>query len=232
MKLSVIVPIYNEAATIDELVRRVEQAPIEKEIILVDDGSTDGTDQQLRRLAEQMANIVLVQHESNRGKGAALRSGFQAATGEVMLIQDADLEYDPADYPRLLEPIVNGRADVVLGSRFVGSECHRVLYFWHAFGNRLLTLASNLFTNLNLTDMEACYKVFRREILAQIDIEEDGFGVEPELVAKVARIGCRVYEVGIAYHGRTYEEGKKIVWQDGLWALWCILKYNFSHSKN
>ena len=228
--LSVVIPVFNEAATVLEVVRRVDAVPIDKDILLVDDGSTDGTGELLRgALAAEWAaspHIRVLTHERNRGKGAALRTGFAQAAGSIVLVQDADLEYDPAEYPALLAPILSGRADVVFGSRFVGGQPHRVLYFWHSVANRLLTLASNMLTNLNLTDMEACYKVFRREVLAKITIEEDGFGVEPELTAKVAAMRCRVFEVGVSYAGRTYEEGKKITWRDGVHALWCIAKYN------
>ena len=225
MKLSVVIPVYNEAATIEQIVEAVRRVPIDKEVILVDDGSADGTREKVAELA-RAPGVRALFHETNRGKGAALRTGFQAACGEIVIVQDADLEYDPAEYPRLIRPIVDGRADVVFGSRFVGGESHRVLYFWHRVGNTLLTLLSNMLTNMNLTDMETCYKVFRREVIQDIRIEEDRFGFEPEIAAKVARKGCRVYEVGISYHGRTYEEGKKIGWRDGLRAIWCILKYN------
>ena len=222
MKVSVVIPAYNEIATIEEIVRRVEAVAIEKEIVVVDDLSTDGTREKL----EAAERIRLCKHERNRGKGAALRTGIAATSGEVILVQDADLEYDPRDYPRLLQPIEEGKADVVFGSRFAGGESHRVLYFWHSLGNKLLTLLSNMFTDLNLTDMETCYKVFRSEVIKSIEIEEDRFGFEPEITAKIARHGCRVYEVGVSYSGRTYEEGKKIDWRDGLHALWCIFKYN------
>ncbi len=224
--VSVVIPCYNEAATLEQLIDAVVAAPVERmEVILVDDGSIDGTRELIRdKLEERVTKVVY--HERNRGKGAALRSGFAAASGDVVLVQDADLEYDPRDYPKLLAPILEGRADVVFGSRFAAGEPHRVLYFWHSVGNRLLTLLSNMLTDLNLTDMEVCYKAFRREVLRKITIEEDRFGFEPEITAKVARLGCRIYEVGVSYAGRTYAEGKKIGWRDGLRAIWCILKYN------
>ena len=226
MKLSVVIPCYNEVATIEQLLGTVRAAPWpEMEIIVVDDCSTDGSRELLQgRLRGQVDHLVV--HEVNRGKGAALRSGIRAATGGAVIIQDADLEYDPAEYPRLLAPIVDGRADVVYGSRFMGGAPHRVLYFWHAVGNGFLTVLSNMFTNLNLTDMETCYKAFRREVIQSIEIEEDRFGFEPEITAKVARRGLRVYEVGISYYGRTYAEGKKIGYKDGFRAIYCILKYN------
>ena len=227
MKLSVVIPVYNEAETIAAVVERVRRVPIEKEIVAVDDCSTDATRARLAELAAQGDDLRVILHDRNRGKGAALRTGFDAATGDVVIIQDADLEYDPFDYPRLLAPIVEGRADVVYGSRFAGGESHRVLYFWHSLGNRFLTLLSNMCTDLNLTDMETCYKVFRREVLDRIRIEENRFGFEPEVTAKVARLRVRIYEVGVSYAGRTYEEGKKIGWKDGVRAVWCILKYNF-----
>lgn len=230
MRLSVVIPIYNERATIEELVSRVRRVDLDKEIILVDDCSTDGTRDILSRLAKE-EGVVVTYHDRNQGKGAALRTGFSKASGEIIIVQDADLEYDPEEYPRLIKPILDGKADMVLGTRFGGGDSHRVLYFWHYLGNRFLTLASNVFTNLNLSDMETCYKVFRREVLAQIHIEEERFGFEPEIVAKVARGGWRVYEVGISYSGRTYSEGKKIGWRDGLRAMWCILKYNLRRSE-
>ena len=226
MGLSVVIPAYNEASTIETIVERVRAAPFEKEIIIVDDASTDGTCAKLDRL-EQDDDIRVVRHERNQGKGAALRSGFPLARQDIVLVQDADLEYDPRDYAQLVEPILAGRADVVYGSRFVGGHSHRMLYFWHALGNRCVTLLSNLFTNLNLTDMETGYKVFRREVIQQIRIEEDRFGFEPEITAKlVKQPGIRVYEVGVSYAGRTFEDGKKIDWRDGLHAVWCIVKYN------
>lgn len=228
--LSVIIPVFNERRTIGSVVDRVKMAPalgLKKELVIVDDGSTDGTREWL--LAAQDDGVKATFHPVNRGKGAALRTGFATATGDVMLVQDADLEYDPEDYAKLLRPIVDGKADVVLGSRFVTTEARRVLYFWHSIGNQLLTLISNAFTNLNLSDMETGYKVFTRPALEGIDIKEDRFGFEPEIVAKVARKRLRVYEVGISYSGRTYAEGKKIKWTDGLRALYCIIKYSRAH---
>ena len=226
MKLSVIIPCFNEANTIGAVVEAVRKAPYDhKEIIVVDDGSTDGTRERLQNdIAASVDKVIY--HEKNRGKGAALRSGIGAATGEVVLIQDADLEYDPNEYPILLGPILDNKADVVFGSRFITNRPHRVLYFWHSVGNGLLTFLSNMLTNLNLTDMETCYKAFKREIIQSVTIEEDRFGFEPEITAKIAKKKCRIYEVGISYYGRTYQEGKKIGWKDGIRAIYCILKYN------
>ncbi|MCG3170470.1 MAG: Undecaprenyl-phosphate mannosyltransferase [Pseudomonadales bacterium] len=228
MKLSVVIPCYNEKSTIADVIAAVRNAPGgDKEIIVVDDCSTDGTGELLRTALAASVDR-LIHHPVNRGKGAALRTGIAAATGDIVIIQDADLEYDPRQYGTLIAPILQDKADVVYGSRFMGSEPHRVLYFWHRLGNGLLTLLSNMLTNLNLTDMETCYKVFRREIIQSITIEEDRFGFEPEITAKIARRRCRIYEVGISYYGRTYEEGKKIGWRDGVRAIYCILKYNLA----
>jgi glycosyltransferase involved in cell wall biosynthesis len=226
LKLSVVIPCYNEVATIDRILAAVRASPHpDKEIIVVDDGSSDGTRERISGELRPLIDQVVL-HERNQGKGAALRSGIRAATGDVVIIQDADLEYDPNEYPRLLAPILEGRADVVFGSRFMGAAPHRVLYFWHRVGNGFLTLLSNMLTNLNLTDMETCYKAFRRSIIQSIEIEENRFGFEPEITAKVARLGCRIFEVGISYYGRTYAEGKKIGARDGFRAIYCILKYN------
>jgi len=229
VRLSVVMPVYNEAARIEQAVTQVLAAPVDDEIELlaVDDGSTDGTAAVLERLAAEESRIRLLRHERNQGKGAALQTGFAAAAGDVVLIQDADLEYDPADYPRLLAPVRDGRADVVLGSRFIG-DSHRVLYFWHYVGNCMLTLLSNVMSGLNLTDMEAGYKVFRREVLAGFRLRSRRFGIEPELVQKVARGRWRVYEVAITYNGRTYAEGKKITWRDGLAAAWHIVRFRIA----
>ena len=226
LRLSVVVPIYNERSTLEEIVRRIRAVPVPKEILLIDDGSTDGTAEVLAGL-EGLPDVRVFRHEQNRGKGAALRTGFQHATGQIVINQDADLEYDPLEYPELIQPIVEGRADVVFGSRFLSRGAHRVLYYWHSVANRTLTGLSNMFTDLNLTDMETCFKVFRREVIEEIlpTLKQNRFGIEPELTAKVARRGCRIYEIGISYSGRTYQEGKKIGLRDAFQALWCILRY-------
>ena len=223
--LSVIVPCFNEIKTIDKVINNIQGSPVEsKEIIIVDDFSSDGSREFLKNV--QSYNIKTIFHNKNLGKGAALCSGISLAKGKIIIIQDADLEYDPNQFPDIIEPIVNGKADVVYGSRFQGGQPHRVVYFWHRIGNGFLTLLSDIFTDINLTDMETCYKAFRREIIQQIKIEENRFGFEPEITAKIAKLDCRIYEVGISYYGRTYKEGKKIGWRDGVWAIWCILKYN------
>jgi len=226
MKLSVVMPVYNERATLRAVVQKVLAVPLQIELICVDDGSRDGSREILAELQTQYPQIRAVLQPHNMGKGAALRRGIQEATGDFVIIQDADLEYDPAEYPLMLDPLIQDKADVVFGSRFMGGAPHRVLYFWHSVGNRLLTLLSNCLTNINLSDMETCYKVFRREIIQSIPIEENRFGFEPEITVKVARRNLRIYEVGISYWGRTYEEGKKIGWKDGVRALYCLLKYS------
>ena len=225
--LSVVIPVYNEGGTLREIVDLVQAVPVEKEVLIVDDGSRDGSAQIAEGIADRHGNVRVLRHDRNRGKGRALRTGFEHATGRFVIVQDADLEYDPADYIKLLNPLLEGKADAVYGSRFLTGSEHRVLYFRHYLGNRLLTLLSNFATDLNLTDMESCYKVFRTPLLQSIELEENGFGFEPEITSKIAKAGARVYEVGISYHGRTYAEGKKIRPRDGVWALWCILKYFF-----
>ena len=222
--LSVVIPVYNERNYILEIIRRVQAVPLAKEVIVVDDASVDGTRELLAALDDPAVKVI--RHDRNQGKGAALRTGFRQVTGEIVVVQDADLEYDPQEYFRLIKPIQEGKADVVFGSRFAGGEAHRVVYFWHMVGNKLLTFLSNMFTNLTLTDMETCYKVFTREVLQQLTVTEDRFGFEPEFTARVARMNIRIYEVGIAYHGRSYQEGKKVSWRDGVSALRCIFKYN------
>ena len=225
--LTAVMPVYNEAATVAEVIKVVlAQRPVQQ-LVIVDDCSSDGTWDQLQPLAQSESRIKLIRHEVNQGKGAALRTGISHATADIVIIQDADLEYDPGEYYRVLAPILAGKADVVFGSRFIGSGAHRVLYYWHSVGNKFLTTLSNMATDLNLTDMETCYKTFRREVIQKIKIEEDRFGFEPEITAKVARANVRIYEVAISYYGRTYAEGKKIGWRDGFRALWCIMKYNF-----
>jgi len=229
MKLSIVIPIYNERDLAPQALARIEAAPlpegVARELVVIDDCSTDGTREWLRDYAAARPDVILKLHEKNAGKGAALRTGFAAATGDFVIVQDADLEYDPREIPTVLEPLLDGRADVVFGTRFLG-HTHRVLYYWHSVGNWLLTMLSNMLSNVNLTDMECCYKAFRREVLRQIQLKEDRFGFEPEITAKVARLGCRIYEVPVSYSGRTYAEGKKINWKDGFSALRCILQYN------
>jgi len=225
MKLSIIIPCYNEKKYLSELISRVKKSPIEKkEIILVDDGSTDGTTDLIKTKIEQEVTKAVF-HSVNKGKGAAIKTALDHVTGDIVIIQDADLEYDPKEYSKLIDPILNGNADVVYGSRFLGGGPHRVHLFWHYIGNKLLTIISNMFTNLNLTDMETCYKAFKANLLKDIDLKEKDFGIEPELTAKIARKNCRIYEVGISYYGRSYDEGKKIGWKDGLKAIYVILKY-------
>jgi glycosyltransferase involved in cell wall biosynthesis len=230
MKVSIIIPVYNEAPTLRPAVERVLASPLQLEVLCVDDGSNDGSTEILVDLQHQYPQLRIFHQPRNLGKGAALRRGIEQATGDFVIIQDADLEYDPADYPYLLEPLIQGKADVVYGSRFQGSRPHRVLYFWHSVANFLLTLLSNCLTNINLTDMETCYKAFRREVIQSIPLEEDRFGFEPEITVKVAKRRLRIFEVGISYSGRTYSEGKKIRWTDGAQALWCLLKYSFKES--
>jgi glycosyltransferase involved in cell wall biosynthesis len=227
MKLSIIVPVFNERQTVAQIIARIEETPYDKEIIVIDDFSTDGTREILQQLdtSRQSPSVRVLYHAVNQGKGAALRTGIASATGDILIIQDADLEYDPSEYGILIQPILAGRADVVYGSRFLSGP-HRVLFFWHSLGNRLLTLLSNMFTDLNLTDMETGYKAFRRELFSRISIEENRFGFEPEITAKIAKLRCRLYEVPISYFGRDYSEGKKITWKDGFAALYCIAKYN------
>jgi glycosyltransferase involved in cell wall biosynthesis len=227
MKLSIVIPVYNEEATLAEIIKRVQATPYNKELIIVDDASKDRSREILQQLAQDYENIRLFFHDRNQGKGAALRTGFGQVTGDVVLIQDADLEYNPIDYPELLKPIERGVADVVYGSRLVGAAPHRVLFFWHYVGNMMVTTLSNMFTNLNLTDMETCYKVFKAEIIKDIKIKSDRFGVEPELTAKIARQRCRIYEVPISYDGRDYSEGKKITWKDGIAAIYYIIRFRF-----
>ncbi|MGE3182833.1 MAG: glycosyltransferase family 2 protein [Phycisphaerae bacterium] len=231
MLLSIVIPVYNEKSTLFEIIRRVLDSPIsiERELVLVDDCSKDGTRELYPQLQQKFPNARFKIHmqEKNQGKGAALRKGFELAEGDLILIQDADLEYDPQDYPKLLQPVLDGKADVVYGSRFVGSDAHRVLYYWHSVGNRFLTWMSNMFTNLNLTDMETCYKLFKAEVIKPLKLKSDRFGFEPEVTAKIARGRWRIYEVGISYAGRTYEEGKKITWKDGVKAILCIVRYRF-----
>jgi glycosyltransferase involved in cell wall biosynthesis len=231
MKLSVVMPVYNERATVREVIGRVLAVPIDIELLCIDDGSSDGSREILAELQQKHPQVRALLQSRNMGKGAALRRGIQEATGDFVIIQDADLEYDPTEYPQLLEPLIQGRADVVFGSRFLGGGPHRVLYFWHSVGNWFLTLLSNCFTNINLTDMETCYKVFRREVIQAIPLEEDRFGFEPEITVKVARRKLRIYEVGISYSGRTYEEGKKIGWKDGVRALYCLVKYSLKEPR-
>lgn len=228
MKISIVVPCFNEVKTIDTIVGKILSVNVgtSKEIIIVDDGSTDGTKERLELIEKKNNNIRIIYHNKNLGKGAALRSGFKIVTGDVIIIQDADLEYDPNEYSKLLAPIFEDKADVVYGTRFAISEPHRVLYFWHQVGNKIVTLLSNMFTNLNLSDIEVCYKVFKREILDRIELKENRFGFEPEFTAKIAKLKYRIFEVGISYSGRTYKEGKKINWIDGLYAIYVVIRYN------
>ena len=227
--VSVVMPVYNEAATVANVIGVVLQQSCVRELLIVDDCSRDGSWEVLQKVAQGDARIKIFRHDVNQGKGAALRTGISKAASPIVLIQDADLEYDPGEYEVLLHPILADRADVVFGSRFAGAGAHRVLYFWHYLGNKFLTMLSNMATNLNVTDMETCYKVFRREVIQKITIEENRFGFEPEITAKVAKLRVRIYEVPVSYYGRTYDEGKKIGWRDGFRAIWCIFKYNFFH---
>jgi len=245
MKLSVVIPAFNEINTIEDILLKVQKVPIEKEIIIVDDGSTDGTRELLKRLNKtkgkfisskideiiNTTNIKVLFQPNNQGKGAALNLGFKKAIGDIVIVQDADLEYDPRDYTNLIRPIEEGYADVVYGSRFIGGAPHGILFFWHSIGNKFLTFISNMFTNLNLTDMETCYKVFKREIIQKINLKENRFGIEPEITAKISKMKVRICEVGISYYGRTYDEGKKINWKDGIRAIYCIIKYNLLPNK-
>jgi glycosyltransferase involved in cell wall biosynthesis len=231
VKLSIVIPCYNENNTIHALIQAVKASPVSnREIIIVDDGSEDGTRETLSRINDTEVKIIF--HEQNLGKGAALRTGFAAAEGDICIVQDADLEYDPQEFPIVIQPILDGKADVVFGSRFQSGRPHRVVYFWHRVGNGFLTLMSNFFTDLNLSDMETCYKAFRREVIQSIKIQENRFGFEPEVTAKIAKMNLRIYEVGISYYGRTYDEGKKIGWRDGFRAIYCILKYNLLTQNN
>ena len=230
MKISIVIPVYNETRTIREIIRRVKDVDLDKELIIVDDYSTDGTREILRGISGS-PDMQILFHDRNMGKGAALRTGFHHVSGDIVIIQDADLEYNPVDYHKLIKPILDNRADVVYGSRFITTEERRVLLFWHFMGNSFLTLLSNIFTNLNLSDMETCYKVFKTDIVRRLTIEEDRFGFEPEITAKIAKMRCRIYEVGISYSGRDYSEGKKIGWKDGVRAIWCIVKYRLKSQR-
>ena len=223
-KLSIVMPCFNEIQTIEKIIRKIKLFPLNKEIIIIDDGSTDGSTEYLRNINDSEIEIIF--HKYNKGKGAAIRTGIKKAKGDILIIQDADLEYDPKEYLHIINPILENKADVVYGSRFQGGQPHRVVYFWHRVGNGFLTILSNIFTDLNLSDMETCYKAFRTSIIKNVSIKENRFGFEPEITAKIAKLDCRIYEVGISYYGRTYKEGKKIGWRDGIRAIWCIIKYN------